>query len=83
MTGTCRECVGTATLLVLVASFWLGWFVMNGILAENLETADSFLNFVQIGNVIGEMQLSWPARLSLVFNAFGLMDFDVRRCSRI
>ena len=46
--GFCRECPILLWNVLMVLSIWFGWYCMNAILCENLETVDQFLAFVQV-----------------------------------
>ena len=64
--------------ILMTLSIWFGWYCMNTILCENLETVDQFLTFVQMGNVIGSIGVNWPDAKGTVFKLFASLDFDVK-----
>ena len=65
--------------LLFVASLVLceniAWYCVR--MCENIETADQFFKFVQIGTVIGGFSLSWPHTMEHLFKLFDSLDFDV------
>ena len=77
--GACYPCpalLGPWSLL-LVFCLWLAWYFLNSVICENIETADQFFKFVQIGAVIGGFSLSWPHTMEHLFKLFDSLDFDV------
>ena len=64
--GKCRACPNIAANLLQVLGMWLLWYWMNAILCENMETADQWFSFVQMGNVIGEFRfVFWDISFSI------------------
>ena len=45
--GSCRACQNKALNVAFILAVWCGWYIMNSVLAENIETADQFLSFIQ------------------------------------
>jgi len=53
----------TLTVIYRYGIIWLTWIVVNRFLCEQLQMADSLLNFAQIAGTLGGFDLDWPESL--------------------
>ena len=58
-------------------TIWLIWIIVNRFLCEQLQMADSLLNFAQIAGTLGGFDLAWPKSLETFLTLCGILDFDI------
>ena len=75
--GNCFDCPHAVLTLLYIGGVWLGWYFLNSVLCEHIETADQFFFFVQFSEVIGGFSLSWPHAMENMSKLFDSLDFDV------
>ncbi|CAD7695521.1 unnamed protein product [Ostreobium quekettii] len=73
----CFRCISKRVLTVLFVFLIVGWYMLNVVISKSLPSVDILLSWAQLANVIGDLDLSWPLTLEIVFGVANLMDFDV------
>ena len=65
------------TVIYRYGTIWLIWIIVNRFLCEQLQMADSLLNFAQIAGTLGGFDLAWPKSLETFLTLCGILDFDI------
>eukprot|EP00210_Caulerpa_lentillifera_P006567 g6272.t1 len=53
------------------------WYFINVSISRRLISLEMLLNWTQLANIIGDVNLNWPPRLMEVFGYASILDFDV------
>eukprot|EP00803_Ostreobium_quekettii_P003820 evm.model.scf_1223.3 EVM.evm.TU.scf_1223.3 scf_1223:28111-38337(+) len=73
----CQKCPGLLLLIFLFIALMVGWYLIIVVAVKNLPSVEIFILWMQLANIIGELDLRWPLRLETVFTTANIMDFDV------
>ncbi|CAD7705104.1 unnamed protein product [Ostreobium quekettii] len=75
--GNCHECLPAFVFGFMVVALLIAWYILNVVVSNNVASLDMLLSWAQLANIIGEVDLNWPVKLSFMFNIANILDFDV------
>ncbi|CAD7696201.1 unnamed protein product [Ostreobium quekettii] len=73
----CYKCISSAAVIAMMVVLVVAWYVINIVVSRNVASLDIMLSWAQLANVLGEVDLNWPKRLTQVFSVASVLDFDV------
>ncbi|GMH43963.1 hypothetical protein BSKO_11897 [Bryopsis sp. KO-2023] len=74
---SCYTCFPRIGVVFVLLGLVLVWYLINAVFAQNVESLEMILNWAQLANVIGDLQLRWPYMLTQTFAFANILDFDV------
>lgn len=75
--GRCQRCPNKAVAVLMMIAVFVTWYLLNSVFSRQIEAFGVILIWVQLANIIGDLQLRWPHNLQVVYDITGVMDFDV------
>ncbi|GMH37095.1 hypothetical protein BSKO_04968 [Bryopsis sp. KO-2023] len=73
----CRRCPAPAIVVIVIVVLVMAWYVLNVVISTNMASLDMLLSWAQLANIVGDVGLNWPDKLSVMFSLANLLDFDV------
>ncbi|GMH43897.1 hypothetical protein BSKO_11831 [Bryopsis sp. KO-2023] len=77
MFESCFACRSKFKIVLLLLFVFVLWWLINSVVSHRVETVELTLNWAQLVNIIGSVQLNWPAPFQSLFSIASILDFDV------
>lgn len=73
----CFRCLNAATIVSLAIGLLIFWYIINVTVSKRVASAEMILEWAQLANIIGDINLNWTKNVNLMFGVINFLDFDV------
>jgi len=73
----CYKCINHALIITLILIMTVAWYVLNVTVSRSVASLEMILEWAQLANIIGDINLNWTQMLTTMFGVANFMDFDV------
>lgn len=77
MMEKCYTCISPLSLTLFAIALLFGWYFLNVTVSRSVSSLEMLLEWAQLANIIGDVDLKWTHMLKWMFGVANILDFDV------